>query len=153
LLGCWFRMREYVLFDEALRHFKQAHIPHNPDEPVVLHREDIMNRRGPFYRLRDPAAGQAFDAGLLQRLAQTGFTMTGVVIDKQALREKYAAPAHPYHLALGFLLQRYCGLLNHLNRQGDVMAEQRGANEDRLLKDSHARVYERGAWMFKAASF
>ena len=153
LLGCWFCGGDYLLFDNALREFKQAHIPHSPDDPLILHREDIINRRKEFYRLRDPAASEAFDAGLLDLLAKARFCMTAVVIDKQLLREKYATPAHPYHLAIGFLLQRYCGLLNRLSRQGDVMAESRGGTEDRLLKDSYARVYQRGAWMVKAASF
>jgi hypothetical protein len=54
---------------------------------------------------------------------------------------------------LGFLLQRYCGLLNHINRQGDVMAESRGGTEDRLLKDSYRHVYDNGAWMNSATFF
>jgi len=51
------------------------------------------------------------------------------------------------------MLQRYCGFLNHVNRMGDVLAESRGGTEDRLLKDSYARVYERGAWMVSADVF
>ena len=66
---------------------------------------------------------------------------------KFALREKYGeAAAHPYHLALGYLLQRYCGYLNHLNRCGDVLAESRGAREDKLLEDSYARIFAHGVW-------
>jgi len=51
------------------------------------------------------------------------------------------------------MLQRYCGLLNHMNRRGDVMAESRGGREDRLLKDSYERTYSRGAWMTRAGFF
>src|SRR5947207_1256748 len=53
LLGCWFRGRDYGLFHDALERFKQQHVPHNPDDPVILHREDIINRRKSFYRLRE----------------------------------------------------------------------------------------------------
>lgn len=71
-----------------------------------------------------------------------------VVIDKLALRNAYGeSAAHPYHLGLGFLLQRFGGYLNHINRVGDVMAESRGGVEDRLLKESYTRVFERGVWM------
>jgi hypothetical protein len=76
-----------------------------------------------------------------------------VVIDKKELKLQYPTPAHPYHLGLGFMLQRYCGFLNHTNRRGDVMAESRGGHEDRLLKDSYAWVYQRGLFGRTDATF
>lgn len=153
LLGCWFRGRDLRLFHQDLERFKQAHIPHNPDEPVILHREDIINRRKAFWRLRDPEAAARFDAALLDVISTAEFRVVAVVIDKLALKQLYPVPAHPYHLAIGFLLQRYCGYLNHVNRRGDVLAESRGGHEDRLLKDSYSRVYERGVWMNNAEFF
>lgn len=146
LLGCWFRMGDYLPFHWDLEKFKQEQLRHSPDEPVVLHREDIINRRGAFWRLRDPDAAARFDAGLVKILSNAEFRVVAVVIDKLRLREKYPSPAHPYHLALGFLLQRYCGYLNHINRQGDVMAETRGKKEDFLLRDCYSWVYNRGSW-------
>ena len=153
LLGCWLRGRDYRSFHAALEEFKQHHIPHNPDEPVILHREDIINRRKYFWRLRDEKAAESFDRELLQLISGAEFRICAVVIDKKKLQEQYAVPGHPYNLAIGFMLQRYCGLLNHINRHGDVMAESRGGREDTLLKDSYARVYQRGAWMRRAAFF
>ena len=153
LLGCWFQGRYYRPFHDALVALKTRHIPHNPDDPVVLHREDLINRRGPFWRLRDPEGAAAFDKDLLAVIAASEFRVVAIVIDKLALKASYETPAHPYHLALGFLLQRYCGYLNHVNRQGDVMAESRGGREDRLLKDSYQRHYEHGAWMLDGAFF
>ena len=153
LIGCVFQERDYRVFHRELEDFKQRHIPHSPDEPIVLHREDIINRRRGFWRLRDPAVAEVFDADLLEVVTRASFVLIAVVIDKLMLRERYPTPAHPYHLALGFLLQRYCGRLNHLNRRGDVLAESRGGREDRLLKDSYSRVYQRGAWMNGASFF
>ena len=99
----------------------------HPDEPVIMHREDIINRRGIFHKLRDEAKSREFDERLLAVIAAAQFRIVAVVIDKKALREKYGdAAAHPYHLAIGYLLQRYCGYFNHFNRCGDVMAESRG---------------------------
>ena len=57
LLGCWFRAADYREFQPKLEQFKQAHIPHNPDEPIILHREDIINQRRAFWRLRSPLSG------------------------------------------------------------------------------------------------
>jgi len=153
LLGCFFRGADYLRFHQGLQEFKQTHIPHSPDDPVILHREDIINRRGPFWRLRDPAVAHAFDEELLRLVSDARFRVIAIVIDKKALQDKYPEPSHPYHLAMGFMLQRYCGLLNHINRRGDVLAESRGGTEDRLLKDSYARTYARGAWMRRAAFF
>jgi hypothetical protein len=151
LLGCWFRNPAYLNFHEALDSLKSQFLPHHPDDPVVLHREDMVNARREFTALRDPAVRQEWDAGLLETIAGADFRIVAVVIDKQALHEGYGdAAAHPYHLGLGFMLQRYAGYLNHINRSGDVMAEARGGAEDRLLKESYERVWERGAWQFKA---
>jgi hypothetical protein len=151
ILGCWFRNEDYRVFHSQMEAFKQQHLPHSPDEPVILHREDILRRRKAFWRLRDEELASRFDAGLLELLGQAEFRTCAIVIDKLALRENYLTPAHPYHLALGFLLQRYCGLLNRLGRHGDVMAESRGGNEDRELKNSYERVYQRGAWGYLKA--
>ncbi|MBI4557415.1 MAG: DUF3800 domain-containing protein [Candidatus Hydrogenedentes bacterium] len=153
LLGCIFRGNVYQDFHAALEKFKQQHFPHNPDEPVILHREDIVNRRKVFWRLRNAVAADRFEKDLLDLIGQTDFRIVAVVIDKKVHQKRYPNPAHPYHLALGYLLQRYCGYLNHVNRQGDVMAESRGGKEDRLLKDSYDLVYERGVWMRKSAFF
>lgn len=153
LLGCWFAGQAYRDFHEKLEAFKQQHIPHSPDEPVILHREDIVGRRRAFWRLREPSVADRFDTDLLKVLQDSRFTMVAIVIDKAELQAQYATPAHPYHLALGFLLQRYCGLLNHINRRGDVMAESRGGKEDRTLKASYEWVYQRGAWQQRSEFF
>jgi len=150
LLGCVFRGDDYRAFHSSLDQVKQRCFPHNPDEPVILHREDIINRRGCFWRLREAQIQTTFDREILGAIQDAKFVLIAVVIDKLMLKEKYPTPAHPYHLALGFLLQRYCGYLNHINRVGDVLAESRGGREDGLLKDSYERVYQRGAWMFSA---
>lgn len=151
LLGCWLKGSELRGFHAELEAFKQEHLPHNPDDPVILHREDVINNRKIFKRLQDSALAQRFDDGLLDLVARAKFTVVAVVIDKFLLRSAYGdAAAHPYHLAIGFMLQRYCGFLNHVSRHGDVMAESRGGHEDRMLKDSYSRVFERGVWQFTA---
>jgi len=69
--------------------------------------------------------------------AKAEFLCVAVVIDKVELRNDYGdAAAHPYHIGLSFLLQRYAGYLIHISRRGDVMGESRGGTEDRLLKYS-----------------
>ena len=84
---------------------------------------------------------------MLAIIQSAKFRVVAVVIDKAALRAAFGeSAAHPYHLGLGFLLQRFSGYLNHINRIGDVMAEARGGTEDLLLRESYSRVYEQGVW-------
>ncbi len=154
LLGCWFSNPEYFIFHNQLEKFKIDYIPHHPDEPVILHREDIVNARGVFKKLQDQKFRQDFDSSLLNLIDKANFRVVAVVIDKLALFQSYGDDAaHPYHLGLGFLLQRYAGYLNHINRVGDVLAESRGGKEDRKLGESYNFIYHRGAWRFSANSF
>lgn len=154
LLGCWFLNPDYLHFHNELERLKQRFLPHHPDDPVVLHRDDIINARRAFKDLRDDSVREAFNFALLDLIRATSFKAVAVVIDKNALSNSFGeASAHPYHLGLGFLLQRYAGFLNHVNRVGDVMAESRGGEEDRLLKDSYTRVYEHGAWEVRHNTF
>lgn len=154
LLGVWFKTENYVHFQSDLENLKSIHLPHHPDEPVVLHREDMINTRRAFSGLRDNPKRVAFDDDLLMCIEKADFRVVAVLIDKQALLHAYGdSLAHPYHLALGFMLQRYAGYLNHIGHSGDVMAESRGGAEDRLLKDSYERIFNQGVWMNSAAYF
>jgi hypothetical protein len=154
LLGCWFNNVDYLQFHESLEDMKKRHFHHHPDNPVILHREDIINRRKVFKILQDEQKRAEFDADLLNVIQTANFRVVVVIIDKAAMRASYGEGAgHPYHIGLGFLLQRFAGYLNRINRAGDVMAEARGAKEDRLLEDSYTRVYQHGAWGFTSAEF
>jgi len=154
LLGCWFRNPDYLKFHEAIEGLKSAYLPHHPDDPVILHREDMVNARKAFKNFRDNAERSKFDDALIEVIKAAEFKVVAVVIDKRELRRAYgSAAAHPYHLGLGFLLQRFAGYLNHINRVGDILGEARGGKEDRFLKESYSRVFERGVWMTKREAF
>lgn len=154
LIGCWFKNPAYLEFQTQLEDLKRKHFAHHPDDPVILHREDIVNRRKAFRVLLEENERKSFDDDLIKVVSLGDYKVIAVVIDKLALRAAYQeSAAHPYHLGIGFMLQRYVGFLNHLNRLGDVMAESRGKKEDRLLEESYTRTYERGAWMVHADAF
>jgi hypothetical protein len=114
----------------------------------------MVNARKAFKNLRDDRKRAIFDAELLEIISAAEFRLVAVVIDKAVLRQTHGdAAAHPYHLGLGFLLQRYAGYLNHVNRMGDAMAESRGGVEDRLLKESYQYVFARGVWVTPSSFF
>ena len=144
-------------FQPEMEILKQKHFPHSPDEPVILHREDIINRRGPFWRLRDKAKEHAFNEDFLEFIKEQEYRIITVVIDKKTHTERYGEAAyHPYHYCLTILLERYCGFLNFSDAEGDVMAESRGGSEDRQLKEVYRVTYRvgsqwRGAGYFQRA--
>lgn len=149
LLGVWLRQGDiYTGFADALSQFKRDIFGPRPDQPVILHRSDIINRKGPFGILREPGIHAAFNSGLLELLRETDFKMVCVIIDKQKQREQYADPFHPYHYCLAAMLDRYSGWLNYKNTVGDVLAESRGKEEDLQLGQAYRRVYESGTLWF-----
>jgi hypothetical protein len=54
---------------------KREILHEDPDEPIVFHRKDIMNRNRPFHLLRDPDTAARFDAALLRYLADCRYTV------------------------------------------------------------------------------
>lgn len=155
LTGCIISAEYYrTVFQPKFEELKQKHFPHNPDEPVILHRKDIINRKGPFWRLRDSVYEKSFNESLLLYLNQMEYTLITVVIDKKAHIERYEHFAyHPYHFCLAAMLERYCGLLHFYSAQGDVMAESRGGAEDRQLKDAYRYVHHSGTQYRKSDFF
>lgn len=149
LLGVWFRWADdYVAFADDLERFKRAIFGPRPDRPVVLHRSEIINRKGPFGILCDPQVRKRFDAALIEVIRRARFRMVCVIIDKQTHLDRYASPFHPYHYCLAAMLDRYSGWLNYKNSVGDVVAESRAREEDLQLKQAYHRVYESGTLMF-----
>jgi hypothetical protein len=149
LLGVWFRQADdYLAFADDLEGLKREMFGPRPDNPVILHRSDIVNRKGPFGVLCDTDARKRFDARLLEVVGRARFKMVCVVIDKRAHLQKYTSPFHPYHYCLAAMLDRYSGWLNYKNAVGDVMAESRGKQEDLQLKQAYLRVYKSGTRMF-----
>jgi hypothetical protein len=124
---------------------KRRFFQRDPDEPVILHRKELVNRRYPFRALLDPDIEAAFNAALLQALSDWTYTVITVVLDKKAHRDRYQVwRFHPYHYCLHVLLERYVLFLHYRRSHGDVMVESRGGKEDLKLKDSYSRLYERG---------
>ena len=124
------------------------------DEPVVLHRKELVNQKHPFEALRDPAIQQEFNAQLLRLLRELDFTVLTTVIDKLEHQQRYQAWKYdPYHYCLHVILERYVIWLRRNKATGDVMAESRGGREDRRLKDSFERVYREGTPYLEAKYF
>jgi len=142
---------ESIMYPQ-MESLKSAYFGSHPDDPVILHRKELVNRRGPFVSLRDPAVNAAFDRELLDLMRGWHFTVISVCLVKRQNRERYTVWQYdPYHYCLAVLLERYVYFLNRRGVHGDVIAESRGGKEDRRLKESFARLCERGSDYVDAA--
>lgn len=128
-----------------LEAFKKNYFQSHVDEPVILHRKEIVNQKYPFHSLRTQEIRAAFDRDLLKLLTTLEYTAMTVVIDKLEHTTRYQVwQQDPYHYSLRVLLERYVLFLKDLGLRGDVMAESRGGKEDMRLKRSYERVLKEG---------
>jgi hypothetical protein len=128
-----------------VENLKRRYFGSHPDEPVVLHRKELVNAAPPFHALRNPEVRARFDQELLTMLRQLDYTVVTVHIDKLAHVEQYKVWRYdPYHYCLEVLLERYVLWLGDRHLRGDVLAESRGGKEDRRLKQSYERLYGSG---------
>jgi hypothetical protein len=118
---------------------------HHPDDPVILHRKEILNAKGPFEPLLDTSLRSQFDVALLALLRDWDYSVASVCLDKKRHKETYTVWRYdPYHYGLAVLLERYVFFLERIGAVGDVLAESRGGRDDRRLKDSFARLWTNG---------
>jgi len=135
----------------AVEQLKQKYFPFHPDEPIILHRKELVNKKYPFNTLRDKKIEEAFNNEFLQLLSDLKFIVVSVLIDKSEHKIKYQTWKHdPYHYCLEILIERYFFFLESENAEGDVMIESRGGKEDIRLKRSYLRIFENGTQFIKA---
>jgi len=119
----------------------------DPDELVVLHRDEIVNKQGAFSKLTDPGFESKFNEKLETLLNKSNYILCGVVLDKKIHLDRYKSTAlHPYHYCLNVILERYVFFLEQVNASGDVMSESRGKKEDDALRGAYFNFYSNGTF-------
>ena len=150
---CIFRKDEYVQrVTPALWQLKFATFGH---DMVVLHEMDIRRKKCAFSRLsKEPR--EAFLKELTGIIDAADFRLVAVVIDKRRLKKRYVQPAHPYHLALAYGLERIHSLLQEAGQSGRltyIVCEARGAKEDAELEPEFRRICDGGNFQRCALPF
>lgn len=126
----------------------------HPDDPLILHRKELVNQKPPFQALKDPEVANRFNDELLALLRESQFTVLTVVIDKKEHRDRYNTWRYdPYHYCLAVVLERYVKWLEKHGVPGDVLAESRGGKADMRLKESFHGVYKNGTDYIDAQRF
>lgn len=117
----------------------------DPDEPVHLHRKDILQKKGPFQILGDEETRREFDQRALEMIAQVSYRLITVTIDKLWFREQSnLSSRHPYHFLLEMLIERYVLFLRRRQAQGDIMPEKRQGRHDEALQAEFERFRTQG---------
>jgi len=138
----------------AVEALKLRYFDSHPDDPLILHRKELVNKRYPFHSLRDPDVERRFNRDLLELLREMDYSVITTVIDKLEHQRRYTVWRYdPYHYCLTILAERYTRWLEKHDAVGDVLAESRGGKEDRRLKDSFARLCKEGTDYMKAEKF
>ncbi|MBM3324734.1 MAG: DUF3800 domain-containing protein [Calditrichaeota bacterium] len=130
-----------------LEDLKRRHFAHkiHADEPLILHRKEIINKKPPFESLRDADRCAAFDTDLLGIVDLFDYEAITVVLDKAEHNARYAIWHYdPYHYCMTVLIERYARWLERHKQVGDVMAESRGGKADMRLKKSFRKLWENG---------
>lgn len=136
-----YRRRTHPEF-EAL---KQEFFPHDPDFPVILVRNRIAKKLGPFGGLSAPELAVHWEHRIIRFLSEHISQIFTVVIDKQNYRQRYGPTArHPYNYCAAALTEKYARWLRSIGANGDVLAESRGGREDRELKRGFREFMEAG---------
>lgn len=152
LTGCILKLEYYRdQFGPTVESFKRDFF--DPDERVILHAKDIIQKRGSFHILQNEDVLERFNAGLLDIIANAEYTVINIVIDKKRHVERYVEAWHPYHYCLANMLLRYCFFLARHGARGDVLAESRGTTEDMALKTAYTRLYANGNQVKSGAFF
>jgi len=153
LMGFAIKRSQRIVLNAELEKIKLECLNSDPDNPIILHRKDIINKKRGFYILQDSKKEEEFNSRLLKLLSDLDYVLFLVVMDKKSHFEKYKQAAfHPYHYALTALMERYCGFLNFHNIKGDIWAEKRGGKEDKKLEEAFSCVFEHGT-NFRESSF
>lgn len=124
----------------------------HPDEPVILHRKELLGKKHPFKALLNQDTERAFNEAFLGLLGKWKFKTITVLIDKLEHQNRYSVWRYdPYHYCMAILFERYHLRLRELGETGDMMFESRGGKEDMRLKDAYRRIFNHGTDWINAA--
>ena len=128
-----------------LEAIKARYFDSHPDEPVVLHRREMVNGRWPFQALADMETRDAFYADLLDLISAWDYQIITACLDKQAfMASSLPANNDTYQYCLGVIVREFGDWLCQCGAKGDVMVESRGDREDKELKSYFRALYHGG---------
>ncbi|MBI9045937.1 MAG: DUF3800 domain-containing protein [Anaerolineaceae bacterium] len=113
---------------------------------VILHSRDIRKRLGEFSFLKNDNLRQDFYDGINCLISSLNYYIISVVIWKGELLSNYGVNAYnPYSFSLELIMERFCRISKNLGDcNGIIIAESRGKNEDKQLKETYKTLHTKG---------
>lgn len=137
-----------------LENLKRRHFSHDPDNPVILHRSDIVKMKRWFGVLQDSARRARWSDDVVAFFASLDAQVFTVVIDKDEHQRRYAGMPlfNPYDYSLAVVLNRIRGFLTIQGGRSDIVAEARGKVEDAQLQAAYQALRTKGGSIYGTAS-
>ncbi len=123
--------------------FKRLKFKYFGHDMTALHSHAIRKPRGEYAFLQDARLREAFLIDLTELFEQSDFSLLVHVIDKVALKKRYARPFDPYDIALRMNMEQLTIFLGEKQQGGKLchlVAESRGKKEDDQLELEFRRV-------------
>ena len=137
-----------------IEQLKNKYFGSHSDEPIILHRKELVNKKFPFKILKNLEVERVFNNEFLNLLQKLDYSIITVLIDKYEHKNQYNVWTYdPYHYCLAVMIERYYRFLSYHHSVGDIMIESRGANEDNRLKKSYSRIFLEGTNYIKSDLF
>jgi len=141
LAFCVIRKEDYIRqLTPDMQMLKFNHFGH---DNIILHERDIRKDTGDFTSLKSREKKADFVSDVTRIVKKTPWTLVCSVIKKEPLKHRYADPGNPYHIALGFGLERvfyYLRSVGAVGQKTHVVVEKRGRKEDDELELEFRRV-------------
>lgn len=143
-----------AVIQPGLEALKRKHFNYDPDDPVILHRSEIVKRKRWFGVLNDPARNAAWETDIIAYIRALQAQVFTVVIDKDEHKRRFPGVPlfDPYDYSLAVLLNRVRGYLNIQGGQADVIAEGRGKVEDAQLSAAYVNLRVNGGGAYGTAA-
>lgn len=123
---------------------------HDPDDPLIFHRSDIVKRKKAYGRLNNPDNAALFDRAIFRSMSTTEFSVITAVVDKKGMvNQPNWQNQHPYHYLMEILVEKYVQFLERQGATGDIMPEGRKGKKDDRLQEAFERVLDRGTYYVK----
>lgn len=126
----------------GLAALKDEFFPHDPDDQVILVRNQIIRMQKEFWPLKDRAVAASWETRIIQFFDTHVYGIITVVLDKGAYGESGLPDGHPYSYCVNVLTERYGQWLERIGGIGDVLIESRGKKADRYLKSDFQRFMD-----------
>ncbi len=124
----------------------------DPDEPLILHRRKIMQRKGGFGALNDPAKSALFDKAIIRVMKVSEYKVITAVIDKlEASKKASWKERHPYHYLMQIMTEKFARYLDRMGSFGDIMPEGRMGKKDQYLQEAYDAVRKNGIYYYSPA--